>query len=229
LARRVAREPLAHITGTRSFYGREFGVGPDVLIPRPETELLVELSLAAVRRTGAGRPRVADVGTGSGTLAITLALELPMAEVEAVDLSEAALRVARRNAARHGAEVRVRFSRGDLGGPLTGRFDIVVANLPYVRPETLANAAPELRREPQLALLGGSDGLAVIRRLIGQLPGLLSRRGATTLLEVDPLTATATSALAAEAVPGARVSIHSDLAGLERCVEIVTSAHQPIA
>jgi release factor glutamine methyltransferase len=222
LARRLTREPLAYITGTRGFYGREFRVDPGVLIPRPETELLVELALAAVARRGAGQPRIADIGTGSGVLAITLALEAPGADLEASDISAAALRVARRNAAQHGVEVRVRFVQGDLGRPLSGVFDVVLANLPYVRPETLARAAPELRREPELALHGGSDGLAVIRRLLGQLPRLLMARGGIALLEVDPVTAAPTRVLARAALPGATVRVHRDLAGLERCVEIQT-------
>ncbi len=222
LARRLTREPLAYITGTRGFYGREFSVDPGVLIPRPETELLVELALAAVARRGAGQPRIADIGTGSGVLAITLALEAPDADLEASDISAAALRVAHRNAAQHGVEARVRFVQGDLGRPLSGVFDVVLANLPYVRPETLARAAPELRREPELALHGGSDGLAVIRRLLGQLPRLLMARGGIALLEVDPVTAAPTRVLARAALPGATVRVHRDLAGLERCVEIQT-------
>ncbi len=222
LARRLTREPLAYITGTRGFYGREFRVDPGVLIPRPETELLVELALAAVAGRGAGQPRIADIGTGSGVLAITLALEAPDADLEASDISAAALRVARRNAAQHGVEARVRFVQGDLGRPLSGVFDVVLANLPYVRPETLARAAPELRREPELALHGGSDGLAVIRRLLGQLPRLLMARGGIALLEVDPVTAAPTRVLARAALPGATVRVHRDLAGLERCVEIQT-------
>ena len=229
LARRVTREPLAYITGTRGFYGREFSVGPTVLIPRPETELLVELALAAVARGSGGQPRIADIGTGSGVLAITLALEAPDADLEASDISAAALGVARRNAARHGVEVRVRFVQGDLGRPLSGVFDVVLANLPYVRPETLARAAPELRREPELALHGGSDGLAVIRRLLGQLSRLLGPRGGTALLEVDPLTAAPTRVLARVALPGAAVRVHRDLAGLERCVEIQTPGAATLA
>ena len=217
VARRADREPLAYIIGNRGFYGREFVVTPDVLIPRPETELLVELAL----EWSAGRSglRIADIGTGSGALAVTLACEIADAGIDAVDLSPDALVVARSNALRAGVENRVRILEGDLAGPVEGQlYQIVFANLPYVRADTLAAAAEELRREPVLALLGGEDGLDVVRRLAPMLPSIMDAAGSIALLEVDPLTARGAIAAVAEALPRAAVRVERDLAGLERCV-----------
>ena len=235
LSRRLKREPLPYILGTREFYGRALFVDRRVLIPRPETELLVERALEfseqLAQRHSAGRPatlrrgqglRTADVGTGSGALAITLALELPGARVFATDISEDALDVARRNAEALGASGRVTFLRGDLLEPLEGQFDIVVSNPPYVASATLGSGEPELACEPRLALDGGPDGLAVIRRLIFALPGILKPDASVALIEVDPLTAPGAASLARQAMPSANVEVLPDLAGLARCVEIRT-------
>ncbi len=219
--RRADREPLAYITGRRGFYGREFAVTPDVLIPRPETELLVELALrwvAANSDPGTGL-RIADIGTGSGAIAVTLASEIKDSAVDAVDLSPQALEVARSNARRMCVPDRIEFFEGDLAGPLKGRrYQIVTANLPYVRPDTLARAEEEVRREPELALLGGRDGLDVIRRFALMLPDIMDSAGSLALFEVDPLTADGAAEAIAAALPAARVWIELDLARLERCV-----------
>ncbi|MBI2966107.1 MAG: peptide chain release factor N(5)-glutamine methyltransferase [Chloroflexi bacterium] len=222
LHRRAQREPLAYIIGGAQFYGREFAVDPRVLIPRPETELLVERAKSFAGQLSApGRTtlRVADVGTGSGILAITLALELSRAEVHAVDVSAGALEVARGNATRHRVENRVRFHQGDLASPLSGTFDVVVANLPYIRSGDLAGRQPELGFEPRSALDGGDDGMRYVGPLIADLPRLLAERG-LALLEIDPPIAAAAVRLARSMAPGARVAVLDDLAGLNRVLEI---------
>jgi release factor glutamine methyltransferase len=219
--RRAGREPLAYITGRKAFYGRELEVTPDVLIPRPETELLVELALCWVSKHPEVPPpiRIADIGTGSGTLAVTLAAELGAASVDAVDLSPAALVVARGNAMRIGVEDRIEFYEGDLAAPLERqRYQMVFANLPYVRSDTLEAAQPEVRREPVMALLGGEDGLDVVRRLAPMLEAVVDPSGCIALFEIDPLTFAGTADLLSEALPTASVRVEKDLAGLERCV-----------
>jgi release factor glutamine methyltransferase len=160
--RRAAGEPLAYLLGQREFYGRPFTVSPDVLVPRPETELLVDLALERLR--GLPHPRVLDLGTGSGCVAVTLALEHPGAQVTATDASAAALAVAQGNAARLGATVD--FRRGDWYAalPPTAEFDLVVSNPPYV-----AAGDPhldDLRYEPALALTDGGDGLGCLHRIV---------------------------------------------------------------
>ena len=165
VARRAAGEPLAYLVGEAEFRGRIFQVSPDVLIPRPETEVLIELALE--KQKGLAQPTVVDLGTGSGIVAISLALECSAARVSAVDLSATALAVARNNAGRLGAQVN--FMEGDWFGPLAGqRFDIVVANPPYVAdgdPHLGLNGLPF---EPQMALTDGADGLNCIRRIVAE-------------------------------------------------------------
>jgi len=172
LTRRAAREPFQQITGVQEFYGLDFEVTPDVLIPRPETELIVETG----ERLWRGAGRVLDIGTGSGCLAVTLAKRLPSATVTATDLSGPALAVARRNARRHGATVD--FVRADLASALSGPFDLVVSNPPYVPDGGRDTLQPEVRdHEPHLALFGGMDGLDVYRRLFADVPRLLAQNG----------------------------------------------------
>jgi release factor glutamine methyltransferase len=166
IERRYRGEPMQYIIGETEFYGLPFTVTPDVLIPRPDTEHLVEKALELARVIE--QPRIVDVGTGSGAIAVTLAHELPAAGIAAIDLSEAALEVARGNAKRNGVEHRVRFLAGDLLAPVAGeRFDLVVSNPPYVPDTDRALISVEVREfEPALALFGGQDGLAVHRRLL---------------------------------------------------------------
>ncbi|HEY9397199.1 MAG TPA: peptide chain release factor N(5)-glutamine methyltransferase [Burkholderiales bacterium] len=163
-ARRHAGEPIAYITGEREFFSLELGITPDVLIPRPETELLVELAIEmAPNRAG----RVIDLGTGSGAVAIALAKHLPDAEVWACDVSDQALNVARNNAERHNAAVR--FLRSDwFGGVPLGRFDVIVSNPPYVAAEDEHLEEGDVRYEPRGALVGGPDGLECIRTIVAQ-------------------------------------------------------------
>lgn len=166
--RRGNREPLQHLVGTVSFCGYEIAVNRDVFIPRPETELLAEQCWIWLEQSGIESPAVVDVGTGSGCVAIALALRCPAARVTAVDISEAALGVARANAARHGVEDRIVFCCGDAFSPIAKgtRFDLVVSNPPYIPTEEISRLQPEVRDyDPRIALDGGADGLGFIRRL----------------------------------------------------------------
>lgn len=220
LDRRAGGEPVAYIIGSAGFYGRRFAVTPAVLVPRPETEHAVDLALDHLRSVA--RPLVCDVGTGSGVLAITLACELPGSRSIATDLSEAALEVARANAAAFGVADRVEFRAGDLLEPAADRapFDCLIANLPYVPSGDLAAAPDPTSFEPRLALDGGPDGLALYRRLLARAPGLL-RAGAVVVLEVGPDTTRALAALAGAAFgPAARIAVHRDYGGRERTVVV---------
>jgi release factor glutamine methyltransferase len=177
LARRIAREPVAYIVGHREFWGREFEVTPAVLVPRPETEIVIEEALEA-SRAGQSFGTIVDVGTGSGCLAVTLALEFPDARVYATDMSAAALAVARRNAALHGAGSRITFVGCDLLDGIDALADLVVSNPPYVPSAETDRLQPEVARyEPHAALFAGSDGLAAIRRLLATAPACLANGG----------------------------------------------------
>jgi release factor glutamine methyltransferase len=166
LERRYRGEPVQYITGETEFYGLPFRVTRDVLIPRPETEFTVEKVLSLAPRFK--QPRMVDVGTGSGAISVTLAHELPHAQITALDLSEPALKLARENAERNGVAARIRLLQGDLLAPVAGeQFDFVVSNPPYVPTADRASLAVEVRDyEPELALFAGDDGLAIYRRLI---------------------------------------------------------------
>jgi release factor glutamine methyltransferase len=213
LARRARREPIAYIVGHQEFWSIDFEVTPAVLIPRPETELLVE---TALRLLGAvARPRIADIGTGSGCIAIALARELSGAELWAVDLSPAALRLAQRNAERLGVAARVRFAVGDLVAPLAAGapFDAICSNPPYVAVTDAVGLPPELRYEPSDALFAGTDGLAIVRRLLDAAPELLAPDG-VLLVEIGFGQAAAVRQLAAAVF--ASVEIRDDYAGIAR-------------
>lgn len=210
--RRAAGEPVAYLVGSREFYGREFRVTPAVLIPRPETELLVEIALSKVSRRGT--PRILDLGAGSGCVAITLALELgcevAAVDVSAVDVSAAALAVAQDNAMRLGA--RVKFVESDWFAAVEGGFDLIVGNPPYVA-EGDAHLR-DLAFEPMAALASGADGLAAIRRIVAQAPRHLAP-GGWLFLEHGYDQAEAVAALLAGAGFVA-VERHRDLAGIVR-------------
>ncbi len=180
---RARRRPLQHLLGKQAFWRHEFRVTPDVLIPRPETELLVEATLGRLRSLE--RPVLVDVGTGSGCIALSLAAELPDAEIHATDVSAAALSVARDNAVRLGLATRVHFHQGDLLAPVAGlRFDLIASNPPYVAPALAPTLTPEVRdHEPALALFPPADAYAVYRRLIPAAQALLEP-GGYLLLEV---------------------------------------------
>lgn len=207
--RRIVREPVAYILGRRGFRGIEVSVDGRVLIPRPETELLVEIALEL-------RPKsICDVGTGSGAVALAVAAELPGTDVVATDVSPAALEVARENAARLGLGERVRFELEAL--PAGEEFDLLVANLPYVREDEWAGLAPEITRyEPREALVAGPSGLEVIGGLLAALASG-GRRAGTVALEVGAGQAPAVAELVTEAGFPA-VERRRDLAGIERVV-----------
>ncbi len=181
IRRRGQREPLQHIRGKQEFFSREFLVSRETLIPRAETETIVEEVLPILR--GISAPRILDVGTGSGALAVTLALELPGARVFGGDVSTEAISIARENARRLGALDRVELRCGDLLAPFTGeRFDMIVSNPPYVRSAEIESLAPEVREfEPRIALDGGDDGLDFYRRLAAAAPGALVSDGQLVL------------------------------------------------
>jgi release factor glutamine methyltransferase len=225
LDRRAAREPLAYITGTKEFWSLDFVVNPAVLIPRPETELLVELALACAEHRGARRLTILDVGTGSGAIAVSLAVHLPEAEVWALDISQAALRVAETNAARHGVAGRVRFRRGDLFGALAKtclQFDLILSNPPYIRRAELARLAPEVRAwEPAEALDGGSGGVAFYSRIIGAAPAHLAPQG-RVLLEIGSDQAETVVDLFARTGCFLPAASHRDYAGRDRVVSAAT-------
>jgi release factor glutamine methyltransferase len=181
--RRAEGEPLQYLLGSWDFFGRAFRTDPRALIPRPETEILVEIVLKVIRAELSSRTRLLDVGTGSGVLAITFALECPNLQIVGSDVSPLALNLARENAERQGLNRRIEWVESDLLSSVSGPFDFLVANLPYIPTAELLKLAPEVKRDPQLALDGGPDGLVVIRRLLLEAPKVL-QDGAFVILEV---------------------------------------------
>ena len=219
--RRLHREPLAYIVGKREFFGLEFQVRPGVFIPRPETETLVEQAvLLAKTRFPQDDLLIADIGTGSGALAVSLAKTLPTTSVYATDISETALTTARANAKAHGVQDRVTFLQGNLMEPLTRPMDVVVANLPYLRRDRIQFLEPEISRfEPIEALDGGADGLDLVRQLLRNGPYNLRADG-TILLELDPEQMEATDSFAREVFHEAHLRSINDLSGRERVLII---------
>ena len=221
--RRGHGEPVAYITGVREFYGREFAVSRDVLIPRPETETLVRVALDHIKTVATvGRDlRVADLGTGSGCIAVTLACELPDITLTATDVSGAALATARTNALRQGVSERITFVETSWADAVEGPIDIVVSNPPYVTDDELAETERDVHAfEPEHALLGGQDGLHAYRALLDSIRDRMSAECAL-LVEVDPRRAAAVLDLMQAAFPGSSTAIHADLAGRERVATCV--------
>ena len=183
IQRRTRREPLQHIIGNQEFWGLEFIVSPDVLIPRPETEFIIEAALAIVQDRNTP-VRIIDLCTGSGCIAVSLAKELTAARVIATDASEKALAVARENTRRHGVSEHIRFLLGDLFEPLEeldirGQIDIIVSNPPYVQAGDLSTLQPEVRDyEPEMALIAGPEGTEMAKRIIQHAPEYLKKNGA---------------------------------------------------
>jgi release factor glutamine methyltransferase len=218
-------EPLAYLTGSREFFGWSFEVDPDVLVPRPETELLVEMALgwlgnARQNRTRRRRElRVVDLGTGSGCIAAALALRRPGLRVIATDISFPALAVAARNLAALGVADRVSLIQADLLSPWRGPIDLLCANLPYI-PTAELNSLPILRYEPRLALDGGPDGLRLIARALAQCDALLDE-GGLALFEIEGSQGGAAPALAREIFPASSVGVKKDAAGHDRLLYVL--------
>ena len=222
LARRLTREPLAYILNYREFYGVNLLVNPDVLIPRPETETLVEHALFMALMGMESRELViADVGTGAGSIAVNLAIHLPAARIYACDAYDAALDVAAYNVRMHNVADRVTLLKGNLLEPLPEPVDVIAANLPYLPTERIATLQPEVQREPITALDGGPDGLTLIRRLIEQAAqGERLKPHGVILLEMDPEQMDAASRLASQRFPNAEIAVEPDLAGQERVLSV---------
>jgi len=226
LVRRRRREPVAYLRGTKEFYLHEFEVTRDVLIPRPETELLVDRALEALPSSSSptGSPvgaRALDLCTGSGAVAITLALQRPLLTVDATDLSHAALAVAARNVERHRVGERVHLHQGDLFSALTerARYALIVANPPYVAESEWDSLAPEITaHEPRMALIAGDDGLSVLRRIVADAADWLVPGGAL-LCELGRGQAPMVAESLRADTRFTFVTVHKDLAGIERVVE----------
>ena len=222
-SRLEAGEPLPYILGHWEFFGMEFDITPDVLIPRPETELMVEkaikwLSASPERRT------VADVGTGSGIIATSIAMHVPSARILATDISHAALKIAKYNAEKFHVHQRIDFLECDILPqhidplPTESHFDLICANLPYI-PTATMKLLPIYGREPTLALDGGADGLDLYRRLLDTAPAWLAPNG-IILLEIEATQGIRALNLAYDTFSSASISLHQDLAGHDRLLEI---------
>ena len=221
IQRRLHYEPTAYITGHKEFFGLDFFVSPSVLIPRPETELLVERAIDFVKNTIGRSCLIADVGTGCGAIAIALAMHLPHVKIYATDISPAALEVAQYNCQRYGVRDRINFLHGDLLEPLPEPVHLILANLPYIRESELGSLSPEIAMfEPQLALNGGTDGLEQICKLISHAPDNLLP-GSAILLEISPDQSQYVYALVEEHFPYNEVCMTHDLNGLDRVVSIM--------
>ncbi len=222
VSRLEAGEPLPYVLGHWQFYNLELEVTPDVLIPRPETELLVERGIAWLRAFP-HRKTVADIGTGSGAIAIAIAMHVPEAHILATDISSAALAVAKRNAQKFNLQNRIEFCECDLLPSKScciqpSSFDLICANLPYIPSATL-RTLPIYGREPALALDGGADGLEMIRRLLTIVPAWLSP-GGLMLLEIEASQGLAVLSLAYDHFHAAKINLSKDLAGCDRLLQI---------
>ena len=217
LERLLEGEALAYVLGEWPFYGRDFAISPHVLIPRPETELLVEAALDYLR-IHPSRRLAADIGAGSGCIGVSLAAEVPDLIVVATEISPVAAKLAYENARRHGVEGRLHLVVGDLLAPIAARFDLICANLPYIPSDRLA-ILEVARREPRLALDGGRQGVELILRLIPQLAARLTP-GGLVLFEIDPGLEGSLIQEVSRCLPGSQVEIRPDLAGHPRMLLI---------
>ena len=232
LRRRLAHEPTAYIVGRKEFYGLEFACTPAALIPRPETELLVDEAIDWLQRRERGlqsneerilRPSVVDVGTGNGAIAVALAVRRPRASIIAIDPSRPALELAQRNAKAHDVAQRIAFVQGELLAPLRTRVDLVVANLPYIPSRLYAKLTPEIREhEPEVALHAGRRGTALIEALLAQAPAHL-RPGGLLLAEHAWNQGQRLREAASASFPDAIMETRRDLAGLERMLTVQTT------
>ena len=221
LERRLGHEPIAYIVGRREFLGNDFYVAPGVLIPRQETELLVEMTLDFVFCRFPHRdPIIADIGTGCGAIAISLALILPQAKIYATDISPRALEIAATNCDRHHVPDRVHLLEGDLLDPLPEPVDIIIANLPYIKDADLTQLSAEIRKfEPLSALAGGEDGLDKVRQLLSQAREKL-RPGGLVLVEIAAAQGEVVVSWARQLLPQARVELAQDLGGCDRVLSV---------
>ena len=218
--RRVKREPLAYILGYKEFYGINLLVNSSVLVPRPETETMVEHALfMALMGMETTELVVADVGTGTGGIAINLAIHLPAARIYASDIADPVLDVAAHNIRAHNVADRITLLQGDLLDPLPEPVDLVVANLPYIPSARIPTLQPEVQWEPKEALDGGADGLELIARLLSQAPAKLKEHG-IILLEMDPEQVPAAEELVRKHLPEATTSVEQDLAHLDRILVV---------
>jgi release factor glutamine methyltransferase len=220
LKRLEAGEPLPYVLGRWEFFGLEFDLTPDVLIPRPETELLVEKSLAWLKATPE-QCHVADIGTGSGAIAVAIAKHAPNARILATDISHTALEVAKSNAEKHEVQHQIEFVECDLLPTLNVErlpFNVLCSNPPYI-PSQALRRLPIFGREPTLALDGGADGLVVYRHIFQIAPRWLTSQG-MMLLEIEATLGEAVTQLARDSFPHAKVQLHRDLAGRDRLVQI---------
>lgn len=222
--RRAAGEPVARIVGEKEFYGLIFQLGPETLVPRPETELLVETGLAHLG--GCRQPRFVDLGTGSGCIAVAMALHCPAARGLATDLSGAALEVAAVNARTYGVEGRLNFARGEwyAAVPAAERFDLVVSNPPYIAAAEIPDLPPEVREhDPKLALDGGGDGLEALRAVVAG-AGKYLKPGGMLAVEIGASQAASVAALARAAGFGT-ITTRQDLAGHDRVITSLVPGH----
>lgn len=223
LTRRETREPLAYILGKTEFYGRMFDIDNRALIPRPETEMLIDLCIEFANSYNVQHPKVCDIGTGSGIIAVTLANEMPTARLTAIDIDVDALELAKSNAAKHDADVEFKLEDA-TGQRIAWNYNILISNPPYIMSEALNELQPEVRDwEPRRALDGGADGMDILRPLIRSLPTLLCQDNlAAAFIEIDPPVADSCMAVARETLPDADIQIHLDFAGLERVLVILS-------
>lgn len=223
ISRIQANVPLPYVIGHWEFYGLEFALSPAVLIPRPETELLVEQAISWLA-LNPNRRKAADIGTGSGCIAVTLAQQISDLDVIATDISEDALQIAEQNAQHHQVDQRIRFLQSDLLPTLDiwgAKSDLICANLPYI-PTAILHSLKVFGREPVLALDGGADGLNTIRRLLSKIPQYL-QPGGLLLLEIDSSQGIPALTLVQKAFPDARVQLLPDLAGHDRLIRVESS------
>jgi len=223
IKRRLCGEPTAYITGHHEFYGLNFYVDPNVLIPRPESELLVEKALKLAQNQPVFT--IAEIGTGCGAIAICLALNLPQAKIYATDISASALEVALFNCQKHRVANRIRLLQGDMLNPLPEPVDLIVANLPYIKQSELRQVC-SANFEPRLALNGGSDGLEKIRQLCCQVSGKLRPHGCL-LLEIGQGQGRAVTTFLYSLLPSAKIEVTPDLGGIDRLVSLTLTTYSP--